>query len=112
MAMESVLINLIDNALKYGDGTTVNINLEKQAKGNSVLLSIADQGPGVSDEEKEKIFERFYRIGNEEVRKTKGTGIGLYLVKLLVESHQGTVKVSNNNPAGALFCVTIPVTKR
>lgn len=112
MAIESVLINLIDNALKYGDGTTVNITLEKQTKGNSVVLKIADEGSGVPDEEKEKIFERFYRIGNEEVRKTKGTGIGLYLVKLLVESHDGTVKVSNNDPSGALFSVTIPAAKR
>lgn len=106
LPLQSVVFNLVDNALKYGNNTEVVLTIEA-AKGK-VHLHVADNGPGVPDSEKSKIFERFYRVGNEEVRKTKGTGIGLYLVKLLVERQRGTIHVSDNKPNGAVFTVTLP----
>lgn len=107
MALESIIINLIDNALKYGNGSAIKLETISTSD-KLVELKIKDEGQGIADQEKLKIFERFYRVGNEEVRKTKGTGIGLYLVKLLVEEHRGKIQVYDNNPTGSVFVVTLP----
>lgn len=106
MAMQIVVSNLIGNAIKYGEGSIVEVTVERD--GHSAKLEVSDEGPGIPDTEKQKIFHRFYRRGNEEVRKTKGTGIGLYLVKLLVEKHGGNVAVTDNQPQGTRFTVTLP----
>lgn len=106
MAMQIIVVNLVGNAIKYGDGSTVNVSISNDS--DEVRLEVSDQGQGIPDAEKQKIFERFYRRGNEDVRKTKGTGIGLYLVKLLVERHGGRISVSDNSPRGAIFTVTLP----
>lgn len=106
MAIQSILINLIDNAIKYGAESKISVSVISE--GNSTKLKVADSGAGIPDSEKKKVFERFYRRGNEEVRKTKGTGIGLYLVKMLVEGHNGTIEVVDNKPTGAVFSVTLP----
>lgn len=106
LPLQSVIFNLIDNALKYGNGSDIEVQLTERDE--KVELHVIDSGPGVPDTEKPKVFERFYRIGNEEVRKTKGTGIGLYLVKLLVERQDGSVKLKDNIPTGAVFIVTLP----
>lgn len=107
MALESVLINLVDNAIKYGNGSNVLIDVNA-ATNQEVELRVSDNGQGIPDDEKDKVFQRFYRVGNEDVRKTKGTGIGLYLVKLLVLEHQGKIQVYDNKPAGSVFAVTLP----
>lgn len=107
LALQSVILNLIDNALKYGNESIVSVSIQRE--NNSILFCVADQGPGIPDMEKKKVFERFYRIGNEKVRKTKGTGIGLYLVKLLVEQHEANIRIEDNKPSGVVFTVTFPV---
>ena len=107
MALQSVAANLIENALKYGGETKVDIGLK--VDNGQVVLRVADGGNGIPNSEKQKVFERFYRIGNEDVRKTKGTGIGLYLVKLLVENHRGQIRVEDNQPKGSVFVVTLPI---
>ncbi len=107
MAMHSVFVNLIDNAIKYGGGSMVTIELSSDGT-DSIDFSVSDGGNGIPNSEKNKVFERFYRRGNEEVRKTKGTGIGLYLVKLLVENHGGAITVADNSPTGARFIVKLP----
>ncbi|MBI1286874.1 MAG: two-component sensor histidine kinase [Flavobacteriales bacterium] len=106
MAMQIILTNLIGNAIKYGEGSAVEVSVLKDA--NAIKLEVSDEGSGIPDEDKQKVFERFYRRGNEDVRKTKGTGIGLYLVKLLVEKHGGRITVSDNHPKGTRFTVTLP----
>ena len=107
MALDSIVLNLVDNALKYGSGSV--ILLEVQANESDFLaLSVKDEGNGIPDSEKEKVFDRFYRRGNEDVRQTKGTGIGLYLVKLLITEHQGQISIENNLPSGAKFVVKLP----
>ena len=73
------------------------------------MLDVADQGFGISDKEKKKIFRKFYRIGNEDTRSTKGTGLGLYIVKEIVEAHQGRITVKDNQPRGTLFHITLPI---
>ncbi|MDO9186065.1 MAG: HAMP domain-containing sensor histidine kinase [Bacteroidia bacterium] len=98
----SIILNLFENAVKYSpEDSTIVVSLKKQNQ--KIILSVADQGIGISDKEKETIFQRFYRSGNEETRKTKGTGLGLYIVDYLVKQHNGTITVKNNTPKGSVF---------
>jgi K+-sensing histidine kinase KdpD len=98
----SILLNLFENAVKYSkENSTITIDLKKQ--NNEIVLSVADEGTGVPDVEKETIFKKFYRIGNEETRTTKGSGLGLYIVNYLVEQHGGIISVKNNTPNGSIF---------
>jgi K+-sensing histidine kinase KdpD len=98
----SIILNLLDNAIKYSDeNSTIKIILSE--KRNKILLSVSDEGVGIPEKEEENIFKKFYRIGNEETRTTKGTGLGLYIVKELVEKHNGTITVKNNIPKGTVF---------
>jgi signal transduction histidine kinase len=107
LAFPSILTNLVDNAFKYsGDMEDVSINLTK--KDNSVLIEVSDRGIGIKESEKAKIFDQFYRSGSEETRKTKGTGLGLFIVKYLVEKHGGGISVKNNSPSGSVFQLNLP----
>ncbi|HHH49383.1 MAG TPA: sensor histidine kinase, partial [Saprospiraceae bacterium] len=74
-----------------------------------VLLKIIDNGIGIPDKEKKHIFEKFYRVGNEDTRKTKGTGLGLYIVKRIVEAHAGKITIEDNQPTGSIFIINIPI---
>jgi len=107
MAVASIVINLIENALKYSPADTpVLVSLKTDNK--QAFFRVIDYGPGVTDKEKGKIFKKFYRIGNEDTRRTKGTGLGLYLVKQLTEIHNGSIRVTDNLPTGCIFTVTLP----
>ncbi len=98
----SIILNLFENAVKYSsDNSLIKIILKEQ--GNGVVLSITDEGAGIPEEERQNIFKKFYRVGNEEIRKTKGTGLGLYIVKYLTEKHGGNIFVKNNSPRGTVF---------
>jgi signal transduction histidine kinase len=98
----SIVLNLFENAVKYSDpGSTITIGLKKHREG--VVLSVKDEGRGIPAEEKKNIFEKFYRIGNEETRKTKGTGLGLFIVKHLVELYGASITVKDNVPKGTVF---------
>ena len=98
----SLFQNLIDNALKYAEkNTTVTISSVRQQSG--ILIQVADEGIGIKNEFKELIFERFFRIGDEETRDTKGTGLGLFLVKEIVKLHDGEITCRDNSPKGTIF---------
>jgi signal transduction histidine kinase len=102
----SIIINLVENALKYSPADAgIEFKLSKQD--NSILLQVSDTGPGISASDKQKIFEKFYRVGNEETRNNKGTGLGLFIVKKMVEMHNGKIVVKDNSPKGTLFEVMI-----
>jgi len=102
--LQILVNNLLDNAIKYAPASpAIALSLKKNDQG--VFLTCADQGPGIEDAEKKKIFDRFYRIGNERVRKTKGTGLGLYLCKKIAIDHNANITVTNNHPAGSIFTV-------
>ena len=106
MLLQMLVNNLIDNALKYSDQLKpVGVILKKD--GRKVLLQVLDMGEGIADNEKKKIFEKFYRSGNESVRVAKGTGLGLYLCKRIVKDHKGEIKVQDNIPNGTIFTVTL-----
>jgi K+-sensing histidine kinase KdpD len=76
----ALITNLIENAVKYSP-KECNITIKLLEQSNAVKLIVIDEGIGISNEEKDRIFDKFYRIGNEDTRKTKGTGLGLYIVK-------------------------------
>ena len=105
LLLQILLNNLLENAVKYTPKEgKIECRLEK--KNHHIVLQISDQGPGIPDHEKQKVFEKFYRIGNEATRTTKGTGLGLYLCKKIVESHHGNIRVTDNSPSGCNFIVT------
>ncbi|MNY31051.1 Alkaline phosphatase synthesis sensor protein PhoR [compost metagenome] len=68
---------------------------------------MADRGAGIKDEEKSKIFQKFYRVGSEESRIAKGTGLGLYIIAQIVDRHKGNIVVRDNEPVGSIFEITI-----
>ena len=70
-------------------------------------IRIKDNGPGIADEEKKKVFEKFYRLGNEATKRAKGTGLGLYLSKKIIQNHGGNIFVQNNVGGGSIFTVQI-----
>ena len=70
---------------------------------NGILIKVADEGRGIKNEYKELIFERFFRIGDEETRDTKGTGLGLFLVREIVKLHGGEISCKDNTPRGTIF---------
>lgn len=96
--------NLLENAYKYaGKATPIRCILKRT---NKILLSVIDEGMGIPDMEKDKVFQRFYRIGSEEVRTTKGTGLGLFICRKIVQSHGGHITLQDNAPKGTNFTVT------
>jgi K+-sensing histidine kinase KdpD len=104
LLLQILLNNLLENANKYSPkGSAIEVGLS--IKNNSVILTVADYGEGIPANEKTKIFNRFYRVGNELTRKTKGTGLGLYLCSLIAKTHDGTIEVSDNSPTGTIFSV-------
>lgn len=105
---QKVLRNLLSNALKYtGEGGAIKITLG--LSGNDVVLSISDTGCGMSEDEMENIFTRFYRVDSHKSDVQEGTGIGLALVKGIVELHHGTIKVESAPGEGSVFTVTMPL---
>jgi len=104
-AYDSMLTNLLENALKYGEDKPVSIDLIK--KDDKVILSVADQGSGIPEFIQKKIFTKFYRAENEETRSQKGTGLGLYIVKQLVELHGGSISL-HSSEEGTSFTIALP----
>jgi K+-sensing histidine kinase KdpD len=106
LAFSSILQNLFENAQKYSpEGSSIGIRVKKNEK--SISIHVADNGTGIPDNEKKKVFKKFYRSGNEEIRNTKGTGLGLFIVKYLVEKHNGKIHIKDNHPKGSIFEVIL-----
>jgi len=106
-AFTSVFTNLIDNAIKYSDKETT-IYIEARLNQQGVCISITDEGIGILKEEQAKIFDKFYRIGSEDTRKSIGTGLGLFIVKQLVEMNKGKISYQANHPQGSIFKLVFP----
>jgi signal transduction histidine kinase len=104
LLLQLLVNNLVENAVKYSPREgAITVSLEK--RGHSIVLAVADQGQGIPDDEKKKIFDKFYRTGQETTRRTKGTGLGLYLCRKIAEDHNATLKVADNSPVGSIFTV-------
>ncbi len=100
--LTSVIQNLLENAIKYSpEGTPVELTAEKV--NGRLQLRVSDEGQGIPDSEKKAVFEKFYRLGNEETRQATGTGLGLYIVQQVVKAHGGQIRLTDNLPKGAVF---------
>ena len=106
--LTQLIIILIDNALKYSKETD-QILITSQFKEKKWLLNVADTGIGLKDDNKGLIFQRFYREDQARQRKTGGYGLGLSIAKWIVESHGGKISVTDNQPTGTIFSVSIPM---
>lgn len=104
-ALSSVVNNLVENAVKYS-GECAEITVELKKKDGHAFLSIADKGVGIQDDEKMLIFDKFYRVGQEHTRKAKGTGLGLFIVKEVLQRHDADISVKDNVPQGTIFEIT------
>ena len=103
-----VIINLVDNAIKYTpSGSIIHIHTQKQGKW--VEVSISDNGPGIPDEQKTKIFDMFYSGANKIADSRRSLGLGLSLCKSIVTAHGGMISVSDNQPKGTIFTFTLPI---
>lgn len=103
----SVVNNLVENAVKYSE-TSTSVVIGMTDDDGHVYLTVADNGIGIADSEKERIFGKFYRVGNEDTRRTKGTGLGLYIVKRVVEIYRGEISITDNKPVGSIFKLSFP----
>ncbi|MFP5471148.1 MAG: sensor histidine kinase [Bacteroidia bacterium] len=104
----SILSNLLENAIKYSDENSP-IEVELSVTKTNLSLKVKDKGIGISESERYLIFDKFYRAGNELTRKTKGTGLGLFIVYELVHLNEGDISVEANTPKGTIFTVNLPI---
>jgi two-component system, OmpR family, sensor histidine kinase CiaH len=104
LLLQMLLNNLIENALKYSPKQGL-ITVDLSSANAQVILRVKDQGPGVPVHERKTIFQKFYRIGNEQTRTTQGTGLGLYLSKKIASDHNARIEVTDNTPTGSTFVV-------
>ena len=101
-SMISLMKNLLENAYKYSP-IEKKINIDLQQKEGQIYLSVADNGVGIEKSERNKVFDQFYRIGSEDTRASKGTGLGLYIVNQIVNAHNGKIRILDNEGGGTKF---------
>ncbi len=103
--LQLMINNFLENAVQYSPKEKP-IFCQLKAENKKAILNIIDEGTGIPTEEKKKIFGKFYRIGNEETRKTQGTGLGLYLCLKIATNHNADIFLTNNKPTGSNFAVS------
>jgi two-component system phosphate regulon sensor histidine kinase PhoR len=106
MGLTAIVQNLLENALKYSS-ENAPVELSAEQVGNKFRFRVADQGQGIPDAEKKAVFDKFYRMGNEETRDTTGTGLGLYIVNQVLKAHGGSIQITDNLPHGTVFTIEI-----
>lgn len=107
-AFDSIVTNLMENAFLYSPADkTVEVKLISE--NNLLKLSVADYGIGISNDEKKKVFQKFYR--SDVTQGYKGTGLGLFLTDYFVKTHHGTIEIKDNKPEGAIFEISFPINK-
>ena len=112
-ALRQVLINLLDNAVKYGpSGQTISVGLESANEGKTARIWVEDEGPGIPEDERARIWEPFHRLDRDANSAIAGSGIGLALVRNLTLAHGGGVSVENGAHGGSRFVLEIPCTQQ
>jgi signal transduction histidine kinase len=106
-AIAQAFINLLDNAVKYS-GESKRIDIHVRGEDNFVAVAVTDYGVGISGDERDKVFEKFYRVGNSLVHDVKGSGLGLSIVKHIIEAHRGRVVVESELGRGSTFTILLP----
>lgn len=108
-ALRSVVQNLLENALKYSPADTT-VTLEVLARNEDIVLRVADQGIGISSADQKRIFDKFYRAGDEMTRKARGSGLGLALVKRIADAHGAQIRVQSRPGEGTEMTIVFPKT--
>jgi two-component system phosphate regulon sensor histidine kinase PhoR len=103
--LRALFYNLVENALKYS-GVSGKVVIFLKSTEDHIVAEIADNGPGIPDEEKKLVFGKFYRSGDEQTRKYKGTGLGLYIAQNVARMHSAKIEIKDNAPAGSIFAVS------
>ena len=107
VALRQALQNLVDNAIRYAlERTRIQVRVEKQERG--AVVEVRDEGPGISAETRDRIFERFFRGEASRSRQTEGMGLGLSIVKAIAEAHEGRIELDSRKGAGSTFRLIIP----
>jgi two-component system, OmpR family, phosphate regulon sensor histidine kinase PhoR len=105
--LQVIFRNLTENALKYSPaGSPVHIRYDWNPE--TFVLEVRDEGPGIPEAERDRIFQMFYRLGDEDRRQTKGSGLGLYLAREIARRNGGDIRVRENTPHGSLFTLQMP----
>jgi two-component system, OmpR family, sensor histidine kinase CiaH len=105
LLLQLLVSNLVENANKYSpkDKPVKCVVVNRNEK---IIFQVIDEGPGISEQEKKNVFRKFYRIGNEQTRKSKGTGLGLFLCKKIAQAHGASIQIRDNLPNGSSFTVS------
>jgi len=107
LLLQLAMNNLVENALKYSPADSP-VLISLTYKGRRAQLQVTDKGPGIPDKEKKLVFGKFYRMGDENTPKTKGTGLGLWLSQRIVADHGGELFILDNQPKGSIFVMDFP----
>jgi signal transduction histidine kinase len=110
-ALAQAISNLVDNAIKYSRQVK-QLSIKTETRGSDLAIEIADRGIGIPRAEQAKIFEKFYRVGNGLVHDVKGSGLGLSLVKHIIEAHHGTISVESEVEQGSRFTILLPLARK
>ena len=105
LLLQILVNNLLDNAHKYSP-VNMPITIHLHNRNHKIILAVEDKGKGVPMNERDKIFEKFYRVGDESTRSAKGTGLGLYLCKKITTFHNAIIQIQSNQTEGSIFTVT------
>nr|NQU91414.1 HAMP domain-containing histidine kinase [Bacteroidota bacterium] len=105
--LTNIFHNLLDNAVKYSDGKP-EINIETRLNEKLVVVSVADNGPGISKEYQHKVFQKFFRVPTGNIHNVKGFGLGLYYVKSICEAHRWKIHLESDRKRGTKFIIEIP----
>ena len=106
LLLQMLANNLIDNAIKYGP-KELPVTVLLSEENGKIIFSVKDLGKGIAAAERDKIFNKFYRVGNVATKSAKGTGLGLYLTKKISKEHNANISVTDNTPGGAIFTVVL-----
>jgi len=107
--IEQVYTNLIENAINYGPVGQTVVEASVEAREKSIVIDICDNGPGIPPEEQKHIFERFYRVDKHRSRDAGGSGLGLSIVKHIIVTHGGSIRIRESGPQGTCFSIQVPI---
>lgn len=106
--LTDVFLNLLSNSFKYSTERPV-VAIETENLGSKIVIKVSDNGIGIPVREYKKIFEKYYRVSTGDMHNTKGVGIGLYYIKMVVKAHQGSISVKSESGKGSTFSISLPV---
>jgi signal transduction histidine kinase len=106
---QQVLRNIVDNAVKYGPEANLALDVVGRTEDGHLIITVADNGPGIPEDKMERLFERFYRIESERTKDFSSTGLGLAIARELIEAHGGKLSAANAEGGGALFRIELPL---